>query len=442
MDTRPLRTLKPRIHPSTWTKNSFILFVSGLIVVLAACDAGASGSTASPFPTSGQETTGTAVTPSPAPNQGSNPSTGGGAQPSDTGTPAQPPIDQSTGSGSTGAALAPLRQYQWVGTVVVSDLEGRHLDLQRGCDSWVLIAQAPDLTKKLESNIGKKVIIWGTAFRGVSIYQRQAISVQAAFGPNDPMPMTLVAVPEYPCPGQPLPPQPIPVPPVPAIDLQPGEIEARGKLLIENGAQYLDTPSGRILLIYDHPTPVPPPRSESGSAAGGSGIAQPGVIALVQEYLVVGKWLVKNNQLTITVRLMTPFLVPVPPPIATPPAGKTPVPGPYIGPTTVPPAPGKEQGYITGVVKIGPLCPVEPCRNPAPDVYSSRVLILQNESGQAMKVALNADGSFKTAVTPGTYTVTLSNCQYMGCSRSLPKTVTIGPNQVVALTIDIDTGIR
>ncbi len=92
------------------------------------------------------------------------------------------------------------KTYQWNGTVVVSTLEGRHLEIQRGCDSWVLMPQSDEVAKKLEDNVGNKVMLWGKVYTGASIYMKQAVAVDAAFGPNDPVPMTLVAIPEYPCP--------------------------------------------------------------------------------------------------------------------------------------------------------------------------------------------------------------------------------------------------
>ena len=100
------------------------------------------------------------------------------------------------------------------------------------------------------------------------------------------------------------------------------------------------------------------------------------------------------------------------------------------------------QGTISGKVTIGPLCPVEPCPNPRPDIYTSRQLILQPASGSPIYVQLNPDGSFRASVNVGTYTVNLTNCTFLGCKHSLPRTVTVGPSETTTIEINVDTGIR
>ena len=101
-----------------------------------------------------------------------------------------------------------------------------------------------------------------------------------------------------------------------------------------------------------------------------------------------------------------------------------------------------EQGIISGKVNIGPLCPVEPCPNPSPDIYTSRQLVLQPRSGSPIYVQLNSDGSFQATVNAGTYAVNMTNCTFLGCKYSLPKTITVKPNEITAIEINIDTGIR
>ncbi len=100
------------------------------------------------------------------------------------------------------------------------------------------------------------------------------------------------------------------------------------------------------------------------------------------------------------------------------------------------------QGTISGKVTIGPLCPVEPCPDPDPEIYTSRQLVLQPSFGNPIYVQLNPDGSFQATVNAGTYTVNLTNCTFLGCKHSLPKTVTVAPNETTTINIDIDTGIR
>lgn len=103
---------------------------------------------------------------------------------------------------------------------------------------------------------------------------------------------------------------------------------------------------------------------------------------------------------------------------------------------------GEQTSTVSGKVSIGPLCPVEPCPDPAPDVYSSRYIVLQPEAGERTRVKLSLDGGFEVQVKPGTYKVDLTDCTFMGCSRALPKTVTVKANETTYVQIDIDTGIR
>ncbi|MBI4337871.1 MAG: hypothetical protein HY683_08615 [Chloroflexi bacterium] len=318
--------------------------------------------------------------------------------------------------------------YSWVGVVVVSELEGRHLELDRGCDAWVLMPESDEVTKKLETYVGKKLTVWGDVSTAPSIYMRQTISVKSAHGPDDPV--IALYVPEYPCPGTvtPRPPMPGPV----AIDLLPGEIAAVGKLLKEGEATYLETPSDRIVLKYDASTPTAAPAGQDGETrvdAGGGSVPPSSVES--QEVMVVGKWRVEDGRLVITVRYVTSWGSYVYP---------EPVPSPQ--PMPVPPEPGEGMGVLYGQVRIGPLCPVEPCRNPTPDVYSSRSLVLESEAGETLEVPLTPDGWFKVQVEAGVYVVTLTNCDFLGCKAALPQKVAMTANAVTTLEINIDTGIR
>ena len=105
-------------------------------------------------------------------------------------------------------------------------------------------------------------------------------------------------------------------------------------------------------------------------------------------------------------------------------------------------SPGGPLGTLAGSVTIGPLCPVEPCANENGDTYSSRQLQLQSESSSGILVPLRSDGTFRASVPVGEYVVTVSNCDFLGCSTSLPVTVVITDGETSDLRIDIDTGIR
>ncbi|MBM3949500.1 MAG: hypothetical protein FJ312_09775, partial [SAR202 cluster bacterium] len=199
------------------------------------------------------------------------------------------------------------QQYSWVGVIVVSDLEGRHLELERGCDSWVLFPETDELAQKLEDSVGGKVSIWGVVSNEPSIYMRQAISVNAAYGDGDPAPA--IYIPEYPCGGliEPMPPvEPGPYYPYnPGIDLMSGEIAALGKLVRDGEAYYLETLSGRIFLKVD-PSIVVPYLSEGETLAPRK---DDSIVCLERPDLsrVVGAWYVDGGRLVIAVRYATPW---------------------------------------------------------------------------------------------------------------------------------------
>ena len=225
----------------------------------------------------------------------------------------------------------------------------------------------------------------------------------------------------------------VPITPTPTLalpSLQAGEISAVGDFLWEGGQPYLDTPSGRILLVI--PADMKPPVAQPSTSSGTS--STPPAQSRLQ-VMAVGKWSIKSGQLVIAARYLQPWAVPVPEPVSIP--RPTPLP-----PSPVPPPTTTGSATIYGRVRIGPLCPVEPCRDTSPDVYSSRQLLLQSGSGLAVSVKLNADGSFKAPLEPGSYEVNLSNCDFLGCKGVLPTKVTLAPNEARLLEIDIDTGIR
>lgn len=98
-------------------------------------------------------------------------------------------------------------------------------------------------------------------------------------------------------------------------------------------------------------------------------------------------------------------------------------------------------GTLSGNVRIGPMCPVEPCTSKM-DPYSSRQLILTNEKANVYLINLKKDGSFSDIIPKGTYSVTLSDCNFLGCQFAVPQEVTIISGKTTELELDIDTGIR
>lgn len=105
--------------------------------------------------------------------------------------------------------------------------------------------------------------------------------------------------------------------------------------------------------------------------------------------------------------------------------------------------PEEKTGLLKGRVTIGPLCPVEPCPITVSNPYLSREIIIQNQTGEFFKIiSLKEDGSFEEEVGVGIYTLSLSDCNFLGCRQSLPKRVIIEAGKIFETEIDIDTGIR
>jgi hypothetical protein len=95
---------------------------------------------------------------------------------------------------------------------------------------------------------------------------------------------------------------------------------------------------------------------------------------------------------------------------------------------------GPNEGLtITGKVTIV-LCP-EPaivnasqCKG-APDLYSSRMLVLTSGEGSPAMIALNTDGSFTAVVPAGTYQVSIESCDFSGCNLPIPGSIVVATSQ-------------
>ena len=103
------------------------------------------------------------------------------------------------------------RQYEWRGVVYWDELEGGHWAIKTECGLWALTTDNVETLERIKKNQGSWVTVWGTVFDGASIVMRQTIKVDSIFGKGDPMPMTLVAIPDY-CATHGLKPTPTPEP--------------------------------------------------------------------------------------------------------------------------------------------------------------------------------------------------------------------------------------
>ena len=103
-------------------------------------------------------------------------------------------------------------------------------------------------------------------------------------------------------------------------------------------------------------------------------------------------------------------------------------------------------GRLTGVVTIGPNCPVEsttqPCPTP-PDAYALRKVLVYTEAKTVLlfTVDIDSQGLYLVDLPPARYTVDVKKA---GIDRAsgVPTIVEIKANTVTKLDISIDTGLR
>ena len=112
---------------------------------------------------------------------------------------------------------------------------------------------------------------------------------------------------------------------------------------------------------------------------------------------------------------------------------------------------GPETVLLQGAVTIGPISPVErPGESPpvSPEVFSSRYLIIYDESGEKLvrevyftQIGAGATGYYTAQIAPGTYVVDINHLG-VDSADNLPVTITVSADETVTIDINIDTGIR
>lgn len=105
-------------------------------------------------------------------------------------------------------------------------------------------------------------------------------------------------------------------------------------------------------------------------------------------------------------------------------------------------------GIIQGRVIIGPLCPVESINNTCigsidtNSVYSDLKLELTSMSnGYNYTIPISANGTYSQQVYSGSYSVSMLNCHYIGCTRIIPRSVSVSAGEATKFNISINTGI-
>jgi len=106
-----------------------------------------------------------------------------------------------------------------------------------------------------------------------------------------------------------------------------------------------------------------------------------------------------------------------------------------------------EEGFLTGKVTIGPLCPVEsfppdPACQPTEETYKAWPIAVwtTDKKTKLAQIEPNLDGTYKFGLPEGSYLVDLEKQHLFG--KNLPATINIKPGEMAMLNIDIDTGIR
>ena len=108
-----------------------------------------------------------------------------------------------------------------------------------------------------------------------------------------------------------------------------------------------------------------------------------------------------------------------------------------------------ENGYLEGVITIGPICPVEkippdPACLPTAETYKAYPVSVFTSDGKRKIAQLNPllDGTFNSKLPPANYLIVLETAKNNIGGSNLPVVVSISSREKTILNIDIDTGIR
>lgn len=112
---------------------------------------------------------------------------------------------------------------------------------------------------------------------------------------------------------------------------------------------------------------------------------------------------------------------------------------------------GPETVLLQGAVTIGPISPVEgpgQSQPVPPEVFSSRYLIIYDESGEKLvrevyftQIGQGNTGYYTAQIAPGTYTLDINHLG-IDMADNLPQKITVSEDETVTIDINIDTGIR
>jgi hypothetical protein len=111
--------------------------------------------------------------------------------------------------------------------------------------------------------------------------------------------------------------------------------------------------------------------------------------------------------------------------------------------------PKENTGYLSGVISIGPICPVEkippdPGCLPTAETYKAYPVTVYSSDGknQITQLHPSLDGSYTSEIPAGRYLVVLEKPQNNIGGSNLPASVSINSKDTTLLNVNIDTGIR
>lgn len=117
---------------------------------------------------------------------------------------------------------------------------------------------------------------------------------------------------------------------------------------------------------------------------------------------------------------------------------------------TNPSAISGQGGTLSGVMTIGPVCPIEQIDNPClptAEMFASHKIAVFKEEQKVLTLVTtltpDRNGQFSTELLVGNYLVKLEkSLPGPGGAKDLPKTISITKGVTTNITVDIDTGIR
>jgi hypothetical protein len=98
---------------------------------------------------------------------------------------------------------------------------------------------------------------------------------------------------------------------------------------------------------------------------------------------------------------------------------------------------------ITGVVLIGPMCPVMRADEPCPDRPFVATLLIRDSQGREMcALSSGEDGYFRIGLPPGSYELVPGRDVAGGLPSATSQWVAVGTGQYTTVTVRYDSGIR